>query len=99
MIYLPRLIYKNKESLIFLYQQIAKLYEEFIELKDSKSDNEILEETFDIMQVCMSIIDMYDYNAHVCTSRAHFKKLKHRNWLEDGYYTINYRKQLRPQKK
>lgn len=88
MLYFPKLKYKNKDSSNFINQQISKLYEEVIELKEAKEKHEILEETMDIIQVALSILDMYSSEELTQTSLYHNRKLKLRGWKKLLYWQV-----------
>jgi NTP pyrophosphatase (non-canonical NTP hydrolase) len=80
---LPILDYKYEDKEMFLNQQIGKLYEELVELKHSyekKDDVNIIAETLDIIQVCISILNTFKYRLVVSLIRNHNNKLTRRRW-------------------
>lgn len=75
---LPKLEYKKDEN--FKKTQITKLKEEVIELENSKTIDNELEEIFDIMQVCLSLLYKYNIVKINKASKKHLQKLKNRGW-------------------
>jgi predicted house-cleaning noncanonical NTP pyrophosphatase (MazG superfamily) len=74
-------ILKYQDSQNFKEQQIAKLYEELLELKESNhmSLNEI-EECLDIIQICISIIVRHSRDNILKMFKFHRQKLCVRGW-------------------
>ena len=96
------MILKNNESLCIdknkeTFEDILKKYqEESIELKEalqSGDDLQIAEETLDVIQICIGILDKLnskEINVGQLVKR-HNKKLVMRNWKEKGVIQIRWR--------
>lgn len=86
-------ILKYQDSQNFKEQQVAKLYEEILELKESKnmSMNE-LEECLDIIQICISIITRHSKENISRIFKFHLNKLTIRGWKFIGRVVFTIKK-------
>lgn len=76
-------ILKYTDNKNFKQQQIKKIQEELNELRKSKSVENELEEIFDIIQVCISLIVQYRPTAITKANDHHITKLQERKWKMD----------------
>lgn len=87
----PILFYEKKEN--FRRNQITKLNEELIELEKAETQEETLEELFDIIQVCISIISIYPNQLINSMCKKHYDKLiKIRKWKHNKNYVFSFQK-------
>lgn len=80
---LQLLKYKYDDENMFINEQIGKLYEELVELKhahEKKDSIQVLCETLDIIQVCISIVNTYNKKCISMCIRNHNEKLKSRGY-------------------
>jgi len=84
-------ILKYKNSINFREQQIAKLYEELIELRDSKTKENEIEECLDIIQICLSLILKHPKITIKKMFKFHNKKLISRGWINVGRIALNFK--------
>jgi predicted house-cleaning noncanonical NTP pyrophosphatase (MazG superfamily) len=86
-------ILKYDATVNFKEQQIAKLYEELLELKESKnmSMNE-LEECLDIIQICISLVSRHNAENIKKMFKFHRDKLCIRGWESVGQVLFTIKK-------
>ena len=96
------MILKNNESLCIdknkeTFEDILKKYqEESMELKEalqSGDDLQIAEETLDVIQMCIGILDKLNSNGMNINQlvKRHNKKLVMRNWEDKGVIQIQWK--------